>query len=598
MDASDYSKHKDRDPRQTVEAIRSRLASMGIETDVTWTSHQFDGTWSNSVSVVGTTLSANGKGTSREYALASGYAELMERIQNKGLGYRTHIEKSFASYGFYDFPDERMVPATELVARHDPAIEGWLEIWGCTTDAEKLKLVREFSRAEYRREDDLVVEVPFADLGTGRLRWLPPALYRRVYGTNGMCAGNTLEECLVQGFSEIFERHVMLKVVDSEVVMPRIPREKLRAWSVGALIDRIEADGRYRVNVFDGSLGRGYPVVATAITDSTRGTFGVRFGAHPSMAIAVERTLTEAFQGRSIEGFTGISRLASAEEARDEANRRGMLVNGAGVYPITLLTGKPGWEYVPWDPDEGCSNAALLRRMVSTLAKEGFSPLVRDNSHLGFNACQIIVPGMSEAECQTPDSYERIRIRQAFSEAFSSYPNLTAEQQEAFLRAEGEGSLPIVASHDRPLRGFRTWLPYLWGSVHIARGEFGAARRGFNRLSLVTSPPASLFWQAMGDYAYWRSLGSGRDEALGLIESLYPGDFREQVERETAQDAGQPLPELPRMSCYDCAQCAMSSAGQCLGASDAAAFAKVDAAFAVSQVSQEGLLVRLRELLG
>lgn len=49
MVAMDYSKHKDRDPRQTVEAIRAKLDAMGIETELVWTSHQFDGTWSKLV---------------------------------------------------------------------------------------------------------------------------------------------------------------------------------------------------------------------------------------------------------------------------------------------------------------------------------------------------------------------------------------------------------------------------------------------------------------------------------------------------------------------------------------------------------------------
>ncbi len=598
MATADYSKHKDRDPRQTVEALKAKLASMGLETNLVWTSHQFDGTWSNRVSIAGTSMGTNGKGTTREYAMASGYAELMERLQNKGLGHRTHIEASYATHGFYDYPDERMVEAHELVARHDSVIEGWLEGWGCTTDEEKMQLVGEFSRAEYRRDDDLVVEVPFADLGTGELRWLPPALFRRIYSSNGMCAGNTLEECLVQGFSEVFERYVRIKLLDGELVMPRIPREDLQAWSVGSLIDRIEEGGRYRVTVFDGSLGKGYPVVLTVIADLTRGTFGVNCGAHPSMAVAIERTLTEAFQGRTVEVFSGINRLSSHEEAAHGANRHGILVNGIGVYPTTLFVGTPDWEYVPWEPDEGHSNADLLRRMVATLRREGYAPLVRDNSHLGFNACQIIVPGMSETEKVTPDAYERIRIRQTFSAALKSYPNLTKEQQKTFQRAEGEGGTPIVTKHDRPFRGYRMRLPYLWGSLHLLRGEFGEARHCYGLLARGMEQQAALFWQAMANYAYWRGLGNSRDEALELVASLYPPAFRRRVEREATEDAELLKLQYPPMSCYDCAHCAMAEAGQCLGAADAAAFAKVDAAFAQSQVSQEGLLAHLQELLG
>lgn len=597
MAASDYSKHKDRDPRLTVEGIQAKLASIGLETELRWTSHEFDGTWSNRVQIAGTSLGTNGKGTSRDYAMASGYAELMERMQNKVIGSGRFIEESYATHGFYDFPDERLVEATEVVERHDSVIEGWLEGWGCVTNEQKLRLLVEFSRAEYRRNDDMVVEVPFADLGSGQLRWLPPALYRRIYSSNGMAAGNTLEECLVQGLSEVFERHVRIKVLNGEVVMPRIPREDLSGWSVGSLIDRIEADGRYRVSVFDGSLGKGYPVAITAIADRTRGTFGVNCGAHPSMAVAVERTLTEAFQGRTAEIFSGINRLASREEASSGTNRHGVLVNGIGVYPTTLFVGEPDWKYTPWEPDEGRSNTELLRHMLATLRREGFSPLVRDSSHLGFPACHIIVPGMSETVEVTPNAYERIRVRQAFSTALQHYPDLTEEQQAAFLRAEGD-DVPIVSKHDRPFKGFRMHLPYLWGSVHLMRGEFGAAQGNFASLSKHVGKPAALFMQAMADYSYWRSLGSNRDEALELVGQLYPASVRRRVELETSQSEGLSKSQVPRMTCYDCANCPMGEAGQCQGAASTAAFAKINAAFAESKVSQEALLVRLQELEG
>ncbi len=597
MATADYSKHKDRDPRQTVEAIKAKLASMGLETKMVWTSHQFDGTWSCRVSIKGTSFGTNGKGTSEDYAMASGYAELMERVQNKAAGHRTHIENTFAAHGFYDFPDERMVEAAQLVARHDPVIEGWLKGWGCTTDEQKLQLVRDFSRAWYRRDDDMVVEVPFADLRSGQIRWLPPALYRHIYSSNGMSAGNTLEECLVQGFSEVFERYVRLKVLNGEVVMPRIPREELRAWSVGDLIDRIEAGGKYRVTVFDGSLGKGYPVVLTVIADLTRGTFGVNCGAHPSMAVAVERTLTEAFQGRTVERFTGINRLASREESSHGENRHGVLVNGIGVYPTSLFVGNAGWEYAPWEADEGCSNTQLLRRMLATLEQEGFSPLVRDSSHLGFPACQIIVPGMSETEYVTPDACERNRMRQAFSAALKSYPILSARQQEAFQCVEEKDGRPIVTKHDRPFRGIRMQLPYLWGAYHLARGEFEAARRKFMSLSKSMEKPASLFWQAMADYAHWRELGNGRSEALELVNTLYPPAIYRRVELEAVENIQQLKARYPQMSCYNCANCAMAKDGKCLGAADAAAYAKIDAAFACSQVSQENTLRRLQDLM-
>ncbi len=77
-----YSKHKDCTPEQTIETIKSILDGLGIKTEVNALNHPFYGTYSNHVQIAGTAIGANGKGTTEAYALASGYAELIERIQN------------------------------------------------------------------------------------------------------------------------------------------------------------------------------------------------------------------------------------------------------------------------------------------------------------------------------------------------------------------------------------------------------------------------------------------------------------------------------------------------------------------------------------
>ena len=82
-----YSKHKDRDPQGTVEVIVGMLEQAGLDTEMRWTSHPFEGLCSNRVTIAGTNIGTNGKGTSEQYCLASGYAEFMERLQNNILGF-------------------------------------------------------------------------------------------------------------------------------------------------------------------------------------------------------------------------------------------------------------------------------------------------------------------------------------------------------------------------------------------------------------------------------------------------------------------------------------------------------------------------------
>ena len=81
-----YSKHKDRDPQGTVDGIVEMLEQAGLDTEMRWTSHPFEGLCSNRVTIAGTNTGTNGKGASEQYCLASGYAEFMKRLQNNILG--------------------------------------------------------------------------------------------------------------------------------------------------------------------------------------------------------------------------------------------------------------------------------------------------------------------------------------------------------------------------------------------------------------------------------------------------------------------------------------------------------------------------------
>ena len=589
--AQGYSKHKDRDPRQTVETVRGILEDIGLETNLRWTSHQFDGTCSNRVTVEGTTIASNGKGTTEEYAMASGYAELMERIQNKLTGQRIHVSDTYTAHGFYDFPDERVVAAADIVSRHDPVIDGWLGGWGMHTETERTQALESFSKAYYPRDDGMLAEVPYVDVFDGELRWLSLSLYRGVYASNGMAAGNTLEECLVQGLSEVYERHVIRKVLRGEVTPPRIPHEELAAWSVGELIERIEEGGRYRVLVHDGSLGKGYPVIITAIVDRFHGTLGVNCGAHPSMAVAVERTLTEAFQGKDINRFTTMTDIAPLVETAGHSNLRSVVHDGSGSYPPSFLTGTPSWEYVRWPSDEGLTNAELLDRMVGLLRRDGYRLLVRDTSFLGFPSCHILVPGMSELNDSTPEAIASSSTVGVLHDTISTFPDVTPEQQELILAAESPETRKYGhLYYGRPFTTGRMRAPRVFGMLHLARGEFGAASANFRQEGEAMEALTSLYWQAMARYAGWREEGLTHEEAIGAVQLLYLPTIACRVACDTEPGPDMLTRAFPRMNCFNCEACEMAAMGHCAAPANRVAFEKINAAMARSTLTQDRML--------
>lgn len=598
--SKDYSKHKERDPKDTVAAILDILERMDVATELRRHPCPYEGMHSNYVTIPGTMLSVSGKGTTEDYARASGYAELMERIQNGVLVlYPPDGADAYAANGFLAAPDERYTSASSIVARHDPALEAWLERLGITTDKERLALLELLPKLRYDRGDGTVAEVPFSDPENGELVWLPAALIVYACGSNGMAAGNTVEEALVQGLAEVFERFVAREVLRGEAIPPRIPPKMLADYGVSDIIERVERGGRYEVRVHDASLGRGYPVVMTTLVDHQRATFGVRFGSHPSLPIAIERTLTEAFQNRDAQMGTDMNRLASIGKTASLDNLTSMFVSGLGSLPFAAIADEAGWDVAPWSSWEGASNTEMLRHMMVLLLRDGYHPLVRDVSHLGFPSYQIVVPGMSDVFVPSVGLHDSLVAKWQAKRALESFPRLSAEEQGHFLGLEpldlvhtnpGVFGPPITDGRMHPCRVF--------GFLHLARGEYADARRCFEVFSSLTGEMGLRHWRAMARYADCREEGLGHEEAMRIVRLLNPSDVAWHVEHEAVSSSTDFSRLFPQMRCPDCAHCELLARGGCAGLSGTnEIYGRIARAMRNTVVTQEPLLDLLRDVL-
>lgn len=72
---------KDSLPRDTIQNAKTLVSDLGLLTSEQWFA-PVNGLYSLHLSVVGTSIYSNGKGSTPEFALASAYGELLERIQN------------------------------------------------------------------------------------------------------------------------------------------------------------------------------------------------------------------------------------------------------------------------------------------------------------------------------------------------------------------------------------------------------------------------------------------------------------------------------------------------------------------------------------
>ena len=148
-----YSKHKERSPQDTVFEIKRILNEAGLFPVVQWGQRDYTGARSNRVTLYPTSIGQNGKGTDELYASASGFAELIERMQNSWLGQKTMPEELHQFGGFREFPDEKIMPITDVLAQDEPYLNDVFRQLGVTSYWQKLSLLESFAKLYYHRAD-------------------------------------------------------------------------------------------------------------------------------------------------------------------------------------------------------------------------------------------------------------------------------------------------------------------------------------------------------------------------------------------------------------------------------------------------------------
>ena len=87
----------------------------------------------------------------------------------------------------------------------------------------------------------------------------------------------------------------------------------------------------------------------TLMNPRTGGVFA-SFGAHPSLEVALERSLTELLQGRSLEGLNDLPQPTFASEAVTEPNNFvEHFIDSSGIVSWRFFSAKSDYDFVEWD---------------------------------------------------------------------------------------------------------------------------------------------------------------------------------------------------------------------------------------------------------
>lgn len=346
-------------------------------------------------------IGTNGKGMKYEYALASAYGEFMERLQNLALlsgrnyALNSNWPKSDKSE-FYQKLKER-----DLILKYKFAPDEETIIFEKKDDIIR-KYIETYDIEEIERyyEGKALTLLPFYSVFENKEVKLPREVIGFACTSNGMCAGNSPLEAILQGLSEILERYVQKIIYRDNISFPNIPRDYFQYTEIFNIINLIEKKYNWEIDIKDCSCQIGLPVIGVLIQDKQKRMYKFHIGADPSPITALERTLTEIYQGRTNAGLLPIdiklqTKLLTCKDLKDEEMFK-TCTNGEGYHHINLLSKNSSYEFQGFDSNWGLSNENDMKLMVNLFSQIGSDIYIRDVSFLGFPSYFIYIPKISE----------------------------------------------------------------------------------------------------------------------------------------------------------------------------------------------------------
>lgn len=553
---------KDDSPIKTVEKIQNILKTHDIETEEEWSDSGVKNCYSLRVSVKGTAYGANGKGITKEFARASGYAEFMERMQGGFLVKRLIREN------LLDYADEAQLGKDECMQ----GCADWLNLTAKGLgNLFAADIPIEHIRAKCLEAElhDTVTAVPYYNLNRGTVTYFPKKALPSIYSTNGYAAGNTLEEACVQSLSEIFERHNVIRYFFGSFTPPTIPDEYLQQFEKPYEIIRDLRENGLQIIIKDCSMGEPYPLVAAVAIDKKNHGYHVHMGSHPVFEIALERSLTEMFQGRTLSGVAATKEFSGASKTMRSHNELvELLTKGCGRYSMDFFAGKPTYEFKPFADRTHMTNTEMLKEFVEYYATKGHDVYLRDVSHLGFPSVSIVVPGISEAfPHNLLEQFPEGRYFAKYKDAASAIDKLTYPELVEYrnylnflVSSHGAAALRIEALSGKSIGGNSIRL-----SSYYARILFTYVEWNFNQDNAIryakaaateTTGETASYLSCLCTYYDYRKAKIDEETIFSGLSILYPQETVVAVRR--ALDGA----DNPFESCV--AQCDLASCENCM----------------------------------
>ena len=396
-DGTTFIAGKDLPLEQTIANMSGILADLGIKIEIASWRNIIPNVWSLHIRDAHSPMCfTNGKGATKEGALASALGEFIERLSNNHFYAEAFWGEDMANQSFVHHPNERWFkPGPEDALPVEILDEYCLKIFNPDGELLGSHLIDTNSGNVQRG----ICSLPYIRKSDGEVVYFPSNLIENLYVSNGMSAGNTLAEAQVQCLSEIFERAVKREIIEGEMALPDVPYEVLAKYpGILAGIQGLEEQG-FPVLVKDASMGGMYPVMCVTLMNPRTGGVFASFGAHPSFEVALERSLTELLQGRSFEGLNDLPPPTFVSNAVTEPNNFvEHFIDSSGIMSWRFFSANASFDFVEWDfsgkgKSSNAEEAETLFHILEGMGKEIYTATYDD---LGAMSCRILVPGYSE----------------------------------------------------------------------------------------------------------------------------------------------------------------------------------------------------------
>ncbi len=397
MSEHTYIIGKDRDLESSIETMQRKLKELDIEVE--------EASWLNPVPGVYSVhirdrdcglMFTNGKGASAKACLASALGEYFERLSCNYFFADFYLGEEFAKAEFVHYPNEKWFAIEDS---SEPLDKMHAELMDKTLwdyyDPDRVLTPQHIIDTNSGSGERGICAVPYVRQRDQKTVYLPVNIIGNLYVSNGMSAGNTQNEARVQGLSEVFERYVKNKIIAEGICLPEVPEAVLdRFPAIKNSIQELQSHGYY-LRIADASLGGKFPVMSVTLINPKDGSVFASFGAHPCFEVALERTVTELLQGRSLDQLDGFQPPSfDLDEVADHHNLETHFIDSSGLIAYDFFKRTPDYEFVDWDHNG--TTEEEFAYCCERIHELDFDIYIADYNHLNVYACRIIVPGMSD----------------------------------------------------------------------------------------------------------------------------------------------------------------------------------------------------------